>query len=79
MGGASSFLGTTTFFSGTFFLISGTLKIPFNDKNVFLKSKKESKKTTHTEDHHTTFNQKKDGTQAAVHQEMSGICRGKDR
>lgn len=33
-GGASSFLGTTTFFSGTFFLTSGTLKT-FRDKNLF--------------------------------------------
>lgn len=58
MGGASSFLGATTFFSGTFFLISGTLKTPFHDKNVFLKSKKEAKSLYTQEDHHAAFTQK---------------------
>lgn len=47
-GGASSFLGTITFFSGTFFLTSGTLKTSFHDKNI-VRDKKERTREVHTQ------------------------------
>ena len=54
-GGASSFLGITTFFSGTFFLTSGTLKTPFHDKNI-VRDKKERTQEVHTQkDQHATL------------------------
>lgn len=75
VGGASSFLGTTTFFSGTFFLTSGTLKTPFHDKNVFWRARKKARSLYTQKDHHATFTQKRDRMQAAAQQEMTEIFR----
>lgn len=75
VGGASSFLGTTTFFSGTFFLTSGTLKTPFHDKNVFWRARKKARSLYTQKDHHATFTQKRDRMQAATPQEMTEIFR----
>lgn len=59
-GGASSFLGVITFFSGTFFLTSGTLKTSFHDKNLLWGTKKREHRKSTEKDQHATVAQGRD-------------------